>query len=78
MILNELTHYLAEHRRAGLMDLAHRFEASPDALRGMLTMLERKGRIRRLTGAVACTRGCSACDPATLEMYEWIGERADT
>ncbi|MFB1487602.1 MULTISPECIES: FeoC-like transcriptional regulator [unclassified Thiocapsa] len=74
MILSELSGYLEQHRRVGLMDLAYRFESSPDALRGMLDILERKGRVRRITGAVGCTSGCSKCDPATVETYEWIGE----
>ncbi|CRI63083.1 conserved hypothetical protein [Thiocapsa sp. KS1] len=76
MILSELTGYLEQHHRVGLMDLAYRFESSPDALRGMLSILERKGRVRRITGAAGCSSGCSKCDPATVETYEWIGERS--
>jgi hypothetical protein len=74
MILSELTCYLKQHHRVGLIDLTYRFESSPDALRGMLTILERKGRIRRITGAAGCSSGCSTCDPATIETYEWIGD----
>ncbi len=73
MILSELTGYLEQHHRVGLMDLVYRFESSPDALRGMLSILERKGRIRRITGSAGCSSGCSKCDPATIETYEWIG-----
>lgn len=77
MILSELTRYLETHHRVGLMDLAYRFESSPDALRGMLTVLERKGRVRRITASAECSPGCSKCDPATIETYEWIGARTD-
>jgi putative ferrous iron transport protein C len=77
MILSELTRYLETHHRVGLMDLAYRFESSPDALRGMLTVLERKGRVRRITGSAGCSPGCSKCDPATIETYEWTGTRTD-
>lgn len=73
MILSELTGYLIQHRRAPLIDLAHRFETSPDALRGMLTALERKGRVRRIANEAACASGCSQCDRATVETYEWVG-----
>ncbi len=73
MILSELTGYLAERRRAPLIDLAHRFETSPDALRGMLTALERKGRVRRIANGAACGSGCGKCDQATVETYEWLG-----
>jgi len=74
MIISELIGYLEQHRRVGLMDLAYRFEASPDALRGMLAILERKGRVRRVTGSAGCGPGCGKCDPTGIETFEWIGE----
>lgn len=73
MILSDLTGYLSEHRRVALLDLSYRFDANPDALRGMLAMLERKGRVRRIQGAAACTSSCSKCNPETMETYEWVG-----
>jgi predicted transcriptional regulator of viral defense system len=73
MILSELTDYLAERRRAPIIDLAHRFETSPDALRGMLAALERKGRVRRIANGSACGSGCGKCDQAAVETYEWLG-----
>lgn len=79
MILSELTTYLSSHRRVALKDLSHRFGSSPEALRGMLATLERKGRVRRILGASGCGGGCCHCDPTTLEAYEWLGEMpADT
>ncbi|MBS1201729.1 MAG: sugar metabolism transcriptional regulator [Chromatiaceae bacterium] len=74
MILSELTGYLAEHGRVALKDLSYRFDASPDALRGMLATLERKGRIRRVEGGAACAATCSKCDPDAMETYEWLGQ----
>ncbi|MBK1701129.1 FeoC-like transcriptional regulator [Thiococcus pfennigii] len=74
MILSELTTYLARHQRVALLDLSHRFGASPDAVRGMLATLERKGRVRRIAGAAGCRSGCGHCDPASLEAWEWLGE----
>ena len=73
VILSELTAYLAEHGRVALKDLSYRFDASPDALRGMLVTLERKGRIRRVEGGAACAATCSMCDPDAMETYEWLG-----
>jgi putative ferrous iron transport protein C len=73
MILAEITGYLAEHKRVALADLANRFETSPDALRGMLHALERKGRVRRIANGAACSGGCCKCDPETVETYEWVG-----
>ncbi|TCJ15538.1 sugar metabolism transcriptional regulator [Parasulfuritortus cantonensis] len=49
-------------------------DASPDALKGMLATLERKGRVRRLAAGTGCANGCCKCDPKTLELYEWVGE----
>jgi putative ferrous iron transport protein C len=72
MILSDLTTYIAERGRVPLTDLAVRFEAEPEAVRGMLATLERKGRVRRIANGAACS-GCTKCDQATVETYEWVG-----
>ena len=76
MILSDLTGYLAQHRRVALVDLAHRFGSSPEALRAMLDVLVRKGRVRRIENGAACASGCCKCDPASVETYEWVGPPA--
>lgn len=73
MILSDLTRYIAEHRRAALLDMSTHFDADPDALRPMLALLERKGRIRKLPPGTPCG-GCVLCDPASIELYEWVDE----
>jgi len=73
LILSELTGYLAEHRQVAIQDLSYRFGASPDAVRGMLAVLERKGRVRRVDGPAPCASGCGNCEVATMETYEWLG-----
>lgn len=79
MILSQLTAYLAERKRAPLIDISHRLGSDPEALRMMLRMLERKGRVRKLPGpgGIACTGGCDKCDPLSVEVYEWSGDGAD-
>ena len=72
MILSQLRDYLKEHRRAPLMDMAHRFDTDPDALRGMLKKWMAKGRVVKLEGITACDSGCTKCDPAQIEIYEWV------
>lgn len=72
MIVSRLDEYLAAHGRAALGDLARQLGTAPDALRGMLALLERKGRVRRLPAGAARCGGCSRCDPAEVEIYEWI------
>jgi hypothetical protein len=71
MILSELTSYLAAQRRVPLLDLSLHFDADPEALRGMLSLLERKGRVRKLPAGTMCSTGCSKCDAASIEIYEW-------
>ncbi len=72
MILSDLTGYLAQHKRAALADLSYRFGSSPEALRAMLEVLARKGRVHRIAVGAACLTGCSKCDQASVETYEWI------
>lgn len=73
MILSELTSYLCAQQRAALLDLSLRFDTDADALRGMLSVLERKGRVRKLPAGTLCSTGCSKCDTASVEIYEWVG-----
>jgi hypothetical protein len=72
LILSELNGFLAERRRVALVDLAYHFGSSPEALRPMLEVLARKGRVRRIANGAACASGCCKCDQATAETYEWI------
>lgn len=72
MILSDLTTYLADRQRAALTDISHRYGSDPDALRMMLSMLERKGLVRKLPTGTACGGGCSSCDPGSIENYEWL------
>jgi len=73
MILSELKAYLSRHKRAGIGVLVNRFEAEPDAIRGMLAHFMRKGRVRRLDSELGNCSGCSKCDAFALEIYEWTG-----
>ena len=73
MILGELRQYLSRHKRATLIDLHHHFDTEPEALRGMLSLLGRKGWVRKLPADTPCGGGCNKCDPASIEIYEWTG-----
>ena len=72
MIFSQILDYLRIHRRASLLDLQYRFHAEPKALRAMLAMLERKGRVRRLPPGTLCGMGCSQCSQLAPELYEII------
>ena len=54
MILARVTDYLKTHRRAALVDMATGLDATPEALREMLSVLERKGRVQKLPSGTAC------------------------
>ena len=71
MLLSELRDYLKTHRRAALVDMAHRFNTDPDALRGMLDKWVAKGRIEKLPEGTTCGSTCCKCNPETTEIYQW-------
>lgn len=72
MILSDLKAYLRERGRAPIGDLAARFDAEPEALRGMLEVFIRKGRLRLLTPDAEKCGGCSKCEASRVEVYEWV------
>lgn len=74
MILTELRQYLSQHKRVALIDLSCHFDIETDALRGMLNRLEHKGWVTKLPAGTACGGGCSKCDPASVEIYEWVNK----
>ena len=76
MILSRIRHYLAERGQASLGEIALHFDASPDAVRGMLEQWMRKGKVRRHTPRAGCGSSCNRCDPAATEIYEWVGDGA--
>ena len=76
MILSDIKRYLAARGQATLADMALHFQSSPDAVRGMLEVWAGKGKVRRHLAAASCGSSCSKCDPASVEIYEWIGDRA--
>lgn len=76
MILSRVSEYLKARRRATLDDMVLGLDATPEALRDILAILERKGRVRRLASAPACGSGggCTKCASRESELYEWAGE----
>lgn len=72
MILADLKGYLQARRQATLADLALHLRAQPDAVRAMLAVWERKGRVRRVPVSSACGAVCPRCDPAAADVYLWL------
>jgi hypothetical protein len=72
MLMTDLRDYLSRRKRASLSDLAAQFDATPDALKGMLAVWTAKGRVRRLKDHLPCVT-CGKCESATTDIYEWVG-----
>ena len=76
MILSDLKRYLQTRGQASLADIALHFRADPEAVRGMLEVWMRKGKVARHAAAASCGASCAHCNPAATEVYAWIGEDA--
>lgn len=78
-LLLQVKSYVQDRGSTSLMDIANKFETSPDALRGMLEHWVRKGVIVRQDFADGCggckpSPSCGACGTsATFEFYSWKG-----
>ena len=75
MILADIRDYLRERGQVSLSDLALHFDSDPLAVRGMLDVWVRKGRVSKLQGGADCG-GCNQCDSAANEIYQWTADGA--
>jgi putative ferrous iron transport protein C len=71
MILSELQNFLSQHKKASLADMQLHFRIDGNALRGMLSKLIRKGRVRKMEDGKKCG-GCHSCELEAIEFYEWV------
>jgi hypothetical protein len=71
VILSEVRRYLQERGQATLADMALHFQAEPDAVRAMLDVWIRKGKVDRWDAPTGCGSACQRCDPAATEIYRW-------
>lgn len=74
MILSEIREYVKQAHQVTLKDMAFHFDISPDAMRGMLDIWIKKGRMHRQHANAACGT-CKGCDIAAVEVYIWGGEQ---
>ncbi len=74
-MLTELKTFLADRHAASLNEMACHFAVAPDALRPMLDLWIRKGKVRRAGGS-GC-QGCAGCAAAEVEIYEWVKPAPD-
>jgi hypothetical protein len=77
MILPAIRRYLRQRGQASLADIALHLDIEPDALRGMLEVWMRKGKVRKQLATASCGSSCSQCQSAATEIYTWIESAAD-
>jgi putative ferrous iron transport protein C len=76
MILADIRDYLERRGQATLADIALHFDAEPDAVRGMLDIWIRKGKVHKKMATASCGSSCSQCDSAATEIYVWGQQQA--
>lgn len=75
MTLADIKHYMQLNKVASLNDLTVQFDSDPGAIRDMVDVWIRKGKVRKIEDLnVGCGKCCS-CKIAKDEIYEWIGEK---
>ena len=71
MILAEIRDYLKQRGQCTLSDIALHFDSDADAVRGMLSIWIKKGKVEKRSATASCGTSCQSCDPATTEVYIW-------
>lgn len=72
MILTEIKHYLKQARLASMRDLCIHFHTDEAAMQSMLSVWERKGKIKVLPPGNNCGDCCkSMCEGLTY--FQWVG-----
>ncbi len=72
MDLIQLKKYLQSRKVVPLQDMALHFQTDTETVRPLLDVWVSKGKVRQRPGSAAPCKGCCQCDPATIEVYEWI------
>ncbi|MBE9564348.1 MAG: FeoC-like transcriptional regulator [Proteobacteria bacterium] len=76
MILSEIRDYLKQRGQCTLSDIALHFDTDADAVRGMMDVWVRKGKVEKRSATDSCGTSCQSCDPAATEIYSWIDQSA--
>lgn len=77
MILSDIRNYLKQRGQCTLSDIALHFDTDADAIRGMLELWIRKGKIVKRSATTSCGTSCQSCDPAATEVYSWRESHAE-
>jgi len=77
MILSDIRDYIKQRGQCSLSDIALHFDCDVDAVRGMLEVWVRKGKVEKNSATPSCGTSCQSCDPATTEVYSWHESSGD-
>ncbi len=72
MILSDIRNYLKQRGQCSLSDIALHFDTDANAVRGMLAIWIKKGKVEKRSATASCGTSCKSCDPASTEMYFWV------
>jgi predicted transcriptional regulator len=71
VILGRILDYLATHRVASLVEIATALDSTPDAVRGMLETLQRRGLVHAVRASADCGTRCRQCAAPDVEVYAY-------
>jgi hypothetical protein len=71
MMLDRLAAYLQRRGSASLTDIALHLDADESAVRPMLDLLMRKGKVIAIDPSRGCGSGCGQCASAEKASYAW-------
>ena len=77
MILSRVRDYLKQRGQCTLSDIALHFDTDADAVRGMLEIWIKKGKVEKRSATDSCGTSCQSCDPAATEIYLWCEAKTD-
>jgi len=72
MDLIQLKQYLCARRNVPIQDMALHFKVDVETVRPLLEVWIAKGKVQKLVGVGGACQGCCKCDPATIEIYQWL------
>jgi hypothetical protein len=71
VILNRVLDFLAKHRVASPAEIAVALDSTPDAVRGMLETLQRRGLVHVVRASADCGTHCRQCTAPDVEVYAY-------
>lgn len=77
MILSQVRDYLKQRGQCTLSDIALHFDTDANAVRGMLEIWIKKGKVEKRSATASCGTSCQSCDPAATEVYVWSESQID-